>query len=114
MRISDWSSDVCSSDLIPDQTTAPETVGFKEANDQIQISLKALPRRESLLAQRCREEVANVREILVQHFATKQFLGREGIREGPLGYASLREDRKSVGKGKGVSVGVELGGRRSN
>src|SRR3546814_20314653 len=78
MRISDWSSDVCSSDL------------GKRGNGGV----------------RRRPETVTMRR-----FATSG--GTAGVpsrRQGPD--ALEREDRKSVVKGKSVSVRVDLGGRR--
>src|SRR3546814_17026451 len=76
MRISDWSSDVCSSDLyLGDPLNAIEEIGAAEFQAFRHVS--DVPRQQSFSA----EEVA-----------------------------ALLKDRKSVVKGKSVSVRVDLGG----
>src|SRR3546814_11931204 len=81
MRISDWSSDVCSSDLAFD-------FGM------------ALPQR---LARLPRDQISE-RILLAAHD-----IGEAARSLHPEG----QRDRKSVVKGKSVSVRVDLGGRRS-
>src|SRR3546814_16122490 len=78
MRISDWSSDVCSSDLIEKNTTVPTKASqtFSTADDnQTAVTVHVL----------------------------------QGERERASANKSLG-DRKSVVKGKSVSVRVDLGG----
>src|SRR3546814_15943227 len=77
MRISDWSSDVCSSDLLP-------------RGRQLRQPLPA-PHREG--DRRCRDDLRD-----------------RGRRDRPVRRPG--QDRKSVVKGKSVSVRVDLGGRR--
>src|SRR3546814_19907857 len=87
MRISDWSSDVCSSDLQP------------------------ADRRRSLAAERQREAHSVVERRMV-----KIFQHDAGLRDGEPGRGVDRPDavdRKSVVTGKSVSVRVDLGGRRT-
>src|SRR3546814_13285361 len=83
MRISDWSSDVCSSDLIGEWLSRMRGSA---------VSLR-IPQRgdKKALAETVQRNAA---EALAQHK-----LRRAG-------------DRKSVVEGKSVSVRVELGGRR--
>src|SRR3546814_21080356 len=81
MRISDWSSDVCSSDRIAEQNLNLYLAAVLEA------TLLPPPMPE-----------ADWRE-------TMDRLSTEGV-------AAYRGDRKSVGKGKRVSVRVDVGGRR--
>src|SRR3546814_21085898 len=82
MRISDWSSDVCSSDLSlavvlhPNTSTVEVRLADLALEDGVGVALDE---------RRCR--------------GLAGFLGREG-------------DRKSVVEGKSVSVRVDLGGRR--
>src|SRR3546814_17599883 len=95
MRISDWSSDVCSSDLVPDFCLFKFNVRTQHPSDEgwLQESLDRIVRT----------------------------LGGDGIvfeiRGGftrppkPLN-AAQQKDRKSVVKGKSGSVRVDLGGRR--
>src|SRR3546814_20976384 len=82
MRISDWSSDVCSSDLIVD-THAPEADGQRAA--QIVRRAVAAPDVEPRPSRQQRQ-------------------GRQARMD--------RADRKSVVEGKSVSVSVDRGGRR--
>src|SRR3546814_17954596 len=93
MRISDWSSDVCSSDL---DAACPvrqhEQVGVR---DRELVAEQELPSFELLLDQRI--AAVQVREALLAHFGK----GRR-----------IEPDRKSVVEGKSVSVRVVLGGRR--
>src|SRR3546814_17147016 len=84
MRISDWSSDVCSSDLLP-------------------------PLRVAGLLEAARGALAQLSdaEMLVTRL--------EAYPERDTAFAMARatsRDRKSVVEGKGVSVRVDLGGRR--
>src|SRR3546814_19127258 len=82
MRISDWSSDVCSSDLVQVMVGAQQPVGA-EAADR--------------LGRLAHDVVA---DVLAQRAAD-----RDRVQDGG-------EDRKSVVWGKSVSVRVDLGGRR--
>src|SRR3546814_15414661 len=87
MRISDWSSDVCSSDLsaaavVPLTVPIPDNGTGRAAADYVHFQTFSTP---------FDEETRELRE--------------EAIRRPAL-------DRKSVVKGKSVSVRVDLGGRR--
>src|SRR3546814_21154983 len=90
MRISDWSSDVCSSDL----------------PDVLQHLLPAPSIRWPRL--RLIDSQGNFRII------HKQGSGPGGLHrsEADLARDHFQQDRKSVVEGKGVSVRVDLGGRR--
>src|SRR3546814_12079681 len=96
MRISDWSSDVCSSDL-----------------DRDVRWLRALRNRLS-------HENRNDPELTIEDQWLRRDLWEERARRAvAIAFAALyleaggsREDRKSVVKGKSVSVRVDLGGRR--
>src|SRR3546814_14543792 len=94
MRISDWSSDVCSSDLNYPQLAATQCspTCTRHMNPCRQLCSSCLTgwKRSNRLPQR----------FCVLHM-------RKSIK------ASWRKpDRKSVGKGKGVSVRLDIGGRR--
>src|SRR3546814_19635978 len=93
MRISDWSSDVCSSDL-PDEVLDAERfgVGLHPVGDfPAQVEGRSLGGHADGVAEGA---VA-------------------GAAQGVLGgLARARGDRKSVVSGKSVSVRVDLGGRR--
>src|SRR3546814_19665964 len=90
MRISDWSSDVCSSDLMIRERTmaglaAARARGrkgghkFALSKAQVRLAQAAMAQRDTSVSDLCKE---------------------------------LGIDRKSVGEGKSVSVRVDLGGRR--
>src|SRR3546814_19942450 len=83
MRISDWSSDVCSSDLIIHGCVGNILPG--------QLRDKSL-------------EFKNRGQCTLRDFRLVRRIGGQEFR--PL------EDRKSVVEGKSVSVRVDLGGRR--
>src|SRR3546814_13379244 len=128
MRISDWSSDVCSSDLFRPAGSAdlpPRWADFKDPMD-------ALGARFRQRMDEARREAANPRLSREEHDAM-QLLGlsadadRAALRRryselvrnyhpdrhgGDRSFAT-RLDRKSVVQGKGVSVRVALRGRRS-
>src|SRR3546814_21132320 len=96
MRISDWSSDVCSSDLSQELRTIREhtslfgLVGFKR------VAVNAKKREEYVL------------HIGFIHFRGCLCGGDDHHHRN----ASAILDRKSVVSGKSVSVRVDLGGRR--
>src|SRR3546814_19561158 len=95
MRISDWSSDVCSSDLVP----APNAIA------SVAISLPSDGRS-------LRHELHLATFYLFgKHFAHQ--LQREEVRDGPAEHPALHPDRTSVVKGKSVSERVAHGGRRT-
>src|SRR3546814_12538312 len=87
MRISDWSSDVCSSDLCSAQVTG----GY--------------------FADPGKKDVPRLAELPYPYADHQHPLAprRELDERGPLVGA---QDRQSVGSGKSVSVRVDLGGRR--
>src|SRR3546814_17676063 len=85
MRISDWSSDVCSSDLLDGQTLLGHLLA---AGDQ---NVPELP------------EALGVQDAV--HGVHRAAVGLELDAVHP-------QDRKSVVSGKSVSVRVDLGGRR--
>src|SRR3546814_15004109 len=98
MRISDWSSDVCSSDL---QLCAVTTAVALGAGVMRLSSLAAggLPRLEEPCSRAAELPFAVL--WLFSKFRTFGPVVRDDA-----------EDRKSVVSGKGVSVRVDLGGRR--
>src|SRR3546814_16622784 len=99
MRISDWSSDVCSSDLDREgMIKMPLNLDPRQGTDWRATLNAALDRLNSLAreAERLRADTGrHIRPILLVQVA------RTG-----------REDRKSVASGKSVSVRVDLGGGR--
>src|SRR3546814_9940928 len=95
MRISDWSSDVCSSDLLPCAVDA--TTGKDQGDDAVATNVRINGQRlwDSLMEMAkigATEKGGNCRLALTD-------LDREA-------------DRKSVVTGKSVSVRVDLGGGR--
>src|SRR3546814_19956276 len=106
MRISDWSSDVCSSDL-------PATASAAVAATKIVIvfSIAALP---SI----ARSDAEHVGEVDPAADGFHMLAGRPvpadraAIIVGGLGCA-IRGDRKSVVEGKSGSVSLDFGGRRN-
>src|SRR3546814_16580151 len=94
MRISDWSSDVCSSDL----TTASghaTTAGTQAANAATSATAAATAKTNAETA----ETNAETAETNAETAAT-------------LASERVQKDRKSVVAGKSVSVRVDLGGCR--
>src|SRR3546814_16697613 len=95
MRISDWSSDVCSSDLLRIKRGAhPQAAGI----DAVRAVLGLFAETVDQPAPHRLDEIATDAIELAQPLAHRA--ERLGI------------DRKSVVSGKGVSVRVDLGGRR--
>src|SRR3546814_11372187 len=89
MRISDWSSDVCSSDLATGRARSRQLFG---------ASLASNPITQSRLAEMVAEVDASA--LLIYRAAWTHDVARRQNR-----------DRKSVVSGKSVSVRVDLGGR---
>src|SRR3546814_11016983 len=89
MRISDWSSDVCSSDLFGERLVAA-LPSLRHADDPRNLSL---------------DEAAKLRSIICLDQPCPSYLvsAADALDAG---------DRKSVVEGKSVSVRVDLGGRR--
>src|SRR3546814_18257197 len=105
MRISDWSSDVCSSDLLArvfhDARTS--TVDADAAKTLSGAALRRALAGKTLLYNTVYGEPCMIR------------VGRSGELVGTAGYANEDpdRDRKGGGEGKSVSVRVGLVGRRN-
>src|SRR3546814_17855159 len=103
MRISDWSSDVCSSDLL---SRNDDRARFAKSLSGAQILKLAAP----IAAARTRccrfSALASIKRTSVSSRAIVR--GSSFQKIGRIG----RPARKSVGEVKRVSVSVELGGRR--
>src|SRR3546814_12522495 len=95
MRISDWSSDVCSSDLEPPAKRQPGLHPTRKPSTGIGGKKR--------LAMLC----ADAQTLLPQQHACKL----QPVEPGRC--AAAQFDRKSVVEGKSVSVRVDPGGRRS-
>src|SRR3546814_14861778 len=119
MRISDWSSDVCSSDLIPKKTSIFSPKRWRPSMPDGRIS-QAGGRRmaidESMKPQWERERKERGRDL--EQAQTLQSGGGGGTYDGMEARVAKLEsgvdeiERKSVVEGKSVSVSVDLGGRR--
>src|SRR3546814_17670544 len=94
MRISDWSSDVCSSDLSL----------AENSQDSISTLYIVLP-LWSGGSTNAQVDIAKARQKAALAELAKIRLA--------LGQSTLQADRKSVVSGKSVSVRVDLGGRRN-
>src|SRR3546814_15481899 len=115
MRISDWSSDVCSSDLMSrveadrvivdrmnnDRASPGDLRGGRTAAERIgkQIGAKAEPLEVGSDGQPSDQQQRH----LVRHALSQLCVGQR---------RALLQDRKSVVSGKSVSVRVDLGGSR--
>src|SRR3546814_17277543 len=97
MRISDWSSDVCSSDLIMDALAAVRS------RDRASLRERGRPHAVHALLGACGG-------LAMAHPAPAP--DRQRARLFERAHGRRRRDRKSVGSGKGVSVRVDLGGGR--
>src|SRR3546814_12970157 len=100
MRISDWSSDVCSSDLLLSKSMGQETLEFRTAGYS--------ETHGSIF-----ERAKHTRSISTQVSARNLMHPDEIMRMGPDEQLLLIQgDRTSVVSGKRVSVRVDPGGRR--
>src|SRR3546814_14206572 len=100
MRISDWSSDVCSSDLIraaPRRGPSPAS-GSRRGGGRVRGRFRTSGRDGTLAGSRRLSRLVALRVPAAA--ASRQ------------GAARRSGDRKSVVEGKSVSVRVDLGGRR--
>src|SRR3546814_13678483 len=93
MRISDWSSDVCSSDLLPQPC--------RRLDDRQEFR-----RGQARAADQRAVDVAGA-----EQFGGIVAVDRAAIEQAPVRRAGADADRKSVVEGKSVSVRVALGGR---
>src|SRR3546814_16404285 len=98
MRISDWSSDVCSSDLPDDVAAVGAVIGAETALAGVVIEV-AEPRAAVKRLDRIGTERAEAHR-------------RDVEQRGSIGFRALRRARKSGVEGKSVSGRVDLGGRR--
>src|SRR3546814_12130082 len=100
MRISDWSSDVCSSDL--------------RAEPVDQIGHRLFVQRAAFKLELAGNERFHHWHRQADQVEAETGVKRVGKRFHPFAEQAGQQggDRKSVVKGKSVSVGVDLGGRR--
>src|SRR3546814_12200826 len=100
MRISDWSSDVCSSDLL--NATDTQLAALQARAMDLRTKLSGLEGRIVAAPEVEREYQAVTRDLASARAKYDEMLKRQ----------MDAEDRKSVVWGKSVSVSVELGGGR--
>src|SRR3546814_11675940 len=124
MRISDWSSDVCSSELPPlgvvplIQLIASKAGGFEEAGKRLLRRIGARPpaflaHRLGLQRQAARDQRKTARRrIGFDGACLPPGVGHLLVEQARQIVACFRLDRKSAVWGKSVSVRVDLGGRR--
>src|SRR3546814_12974902 len=102
VRISDWSSDVCSSDLPPARRSAPG----------VRVARAAVPRKLATLTPPAGEErmchagaASTARESASGRWSTVEF--------GSMAIVLANPHRKTVGQGQRVAVRADLGDRRT-
>src|SRR3546814_11733211 len=104
MRISDWSSDVCSSDLArileKMKKTAEDYLGEKVTEAVITVPAHFNDSQRQATKDAGKIAGLDVKRIINEPTAAA------------LAYGMDKEDRKSGGEGKSVSVRVDIGGRR--
>src|SRR3546814_14193615 len=109
MRISDWSSDVCSSDLFLDTADQHHPL-LRLIHDEIE----ELRGAGEVLAKRLRTRIEvdeDKAAILIEQRQRLELVKRVSLEVRRIGFRSV-QDRKSVVWGKSVSVGVDSGGGR--
>src|SRR3546814_21163649 len=126
MRISDWSSEVCSSDLIPQEAAKSRDItgGLPRVADLFEARK---PKEPAVLAEttgtikfgpgtKGKQRVKIVRtdgseaEILVPKWVEIRVFEGETVEQGEIMSDGEPRDRKSVVSGKSVAVRVDLGG----
>src|SRR3546814_20211994 len=101
MRISDWSSDVCSSDLLRSASNAlARAIRRSAANSDNVFPVVARNIRKKCRVLRPHSRASEATVGSLPGASTRSSIWRSWA------------DRKSVGEGKSVSVRVDLGGRR--
>src|SRR3546814_13456914 len=109
MRISDWSSDVCSSDLDMHGTEMRIPAA---ANGHFMVNVEINNRQVLFLVDTGASQIAlSPEDAAAAGIRPRRdaYTGRAETANGIVGMA----DRKSVGEGKRVTVRVDFGGRRS-
>src|SRR3546814_19740279 len=105
MRISDWSSDVCSSDLVAGDVLDIGRLAllFKELDDGFHLAVAD----EGAVHPGDPPAMGHVQHVALAQKLLRPGLGEDGAAVDARGY------RKRVVEGKGGSVSLDLGGRRS-
>src|SRR3546814_15756283 len=109
MRISDWSSDVCSSDL-SEERTARDYGSAETAQKRWKDVWAAGQGIEAIHSVAAVSDIVD--DIEAGYWHSVERLNGIAVARRPAQVASGTEDRKSVVWGKSVSVRVDLGGRR--
>src|SRR3546814_11671719 len=107
MRISDWSSDVCSSDLGDDSRKHSGLPGALVDLEPVAAKLACvgLPPAAVRFGECAEPDIA-------QRGQPAPDQDRRAIEQQPIDQIGGEKDRKSVGSGKSVAVRVDTGGRR--
>src|SRR3546814_15164618 len=104
MRISDWSSDVCSSDLLQKCRRFPDCQDEQRQNYRHSL-YKSYP-----------EYFGPIKKLQIFSCLYRPLHGKDGSRLVLSCFSGrntgCQRDRKSVVEGKSVSVSVDVGGRR--
>src|SRR3546814_13709558 len=114
MRISDWSSDVCSSDLAVEKSAAEPRLGPRIRTPLLDIEADRLglhPRRQRIADRDAVKAVVTADRKA--HVAAIGDDRRSRARRPGAASGIGQLDRNSVVSGKSWSVRVDLGGRRS-
>src|SRR3546814_15610438 len=113
MRISDWSSDVCSSDLVLAAHEVHERAEIDDVDDLAVVNLADFGLFDDALDPDARRlDLADVGRGDLDHALVIDVdLGAGGGDDLADHLAAGAEDRKSVGSGKSVSVRVDPAGR---
>src|SRR3546814_15891390 len=107
MRISDWSSDVCSSDLRGDRHSFEDVL-----TAMLMPIIHVFSARDRMLYARFMMRLLPLDEDEHPYFKALHLCGPSVEIQRRLQYCLPHLDRKSVVEGKGVSVSVVPGGRR--
>src|SRR3546814_15361956 len=114
MRISDWSSDVCSSDLIRAQRRIGQPLLREHALVDFRAELAVRPLERGNAGDLAVDEaLADAHALAFGELGEGHPVDQPRQRSfDPAALDEADEDRKSVVEGKSVSVRVDLGGRR--
>src|SRR3546814_15043507 len=117
MRISDWSSDVCSSDLKLVKQFRSDDLSFVHVPDERDEAFRDLVRAWGGAKSDLRQAKQRLKSFLLVHGV--RYTGNADWRDAHRRWLSeftfpepCSQDRKSVGSGQSWSVRVDLGGRR--
>src|SRR3546814_11651716 len=112
MRISDWSSDVCSSDLDELAAMPATRIADERAGVDMLYSSGTTGRPKGVRVPLPEEPAIAASNSLVMLAAAAFAIGPDSVYLSPAPLYHAAPDRKTVGAGKRVAVLVYLGGRR--